>query len=536
MKKSKKFLSFAAAMVMLTAVNAPAFEGFNPFYGENAGITAEAASFMEVRFSDKYGDWVYEADYASPDSDGNYRNLNMRISKFTPKASHPRSLTISSAPGSSCKVKINNKNCYIKSGTVTGINNDVFINTDFTSVSLPASIKEIGDNAFCDCVYIENFTFGSNSNLIKIGKFAFSGCASLQSITLPGKLKYLDVGSFCSCTSLKTISIPYSVSTVDKDCFSKCGLVSINGNVEAMEDLIYTLNRNLYIKKINGKNIYSGSGINTELKDLFLTHSKYANVGDNSAFDHLMDNMISDIVVTQTRNCKNDYQKAKALHDWVRNKADYYYSDASVLVAGDPEHCDYSIFLNSYSASDGFARGYKLLLDKAGIENYFAFSENQNNPKARLGNHMWNIVTINGLNYHVDCAADDLANNDSFFLFFDSTYPNSEHQTSIYKSGRYKCAKSISQIMFRSESWSGLPIKCDLHLGDQNGDGAVDINDMTILASYVKYNNIPLQSLNSKVLDLNGDKKINSTDLSLFEEFFKYGHSYKYIEYYFLHK
>jgi hypothetical protein len=55
-----------------------------------------------------------------------------------------------------------------------------------------------------------------------IGSMAFSGCRSLETITLPENLKYISDGAFKNCTSLKSVDIPYGVTELEPNIFSGC--------------------------------------------------------------------------------------------------------------------------------------------------------------------------------------------------------------------------------------------------------------------------------------------------------------------------
>ena len=53
-----------------------------------------------------------------------------------------------------------------------------------------------------------------------IGEYAFSGCKSLTSVTIPSSVKTME-GAFTNCTALTSITIPNSVENID-GAFSKC--------------------------------------------------------------------------------------------------------------------------------------------------------------------------------------------------------------------------------------------------------------------------------------------------------------------------
>lgn len=87
---------------------------------------------------------------------------------------------------------------------------------------IPNDVVEIGENAFqsTDITSLE-----LPHNLIKIGGWAFSGCASLGgNLSLPETLEELGEYAFDGCKLLTgTLSIPSKITKIPNGCFSNCG-------------------------------------------------------------------------------------------------------------------------------------------------------------------------------------------------------------------------------------------------------------------------------------------------------------------------
>ena len=69
-------------------------------------------------------------------------------------------------------------------------------NTTLASVSIPKTVKEIGDHAFDTCVTLSSLRIASGSSLTTIGEYAFSECSSLVSLTIPDSVTNIGTGAF----------------------------------------------------------------------------------------------------------------------------------------------------------------------------------------------------------------------------------------------------------------------------------------------------------------------------------------------------
>ncbi len=111
--------------------------------------------------------------------------------------------------------------------TVTAIGKSAFQgNKTITSVTLPNTIKTIGEQAFYQCSGIK--TLDLPDNLTSCGKNAFAYCTSLTEVTIPGTLKKTGQYMFYACTKLKTVVVEEGVEWLDDRTFSDCSaLISI---------------------------------------------------------------------------------------------------------------------------------------------------------------------------------------------------------------------------------------------------------------------------------------------------------------------
>lgn len=127
---------------------------------------------------------------------------------------------------------------------VSGISNWAFENcSEITNISMPQSIKEIGESAFAGCSQLTHLSFPDSikyleicvcygceklcslhlpSGIQGIGRSAFNGCKSLEEFVVPDSVKEIDGMVFKNCSNLKKIYWGKSVKKVGSDLFTGC--------------------------------------------------------------------------------------------------------------------------------------------------------------------------------------------------------------------------------------------------------------------------------------------------------------------------
>ena len=132
---------------------------------------------------------------------------------------------------------------YFKDEPVIKISDDTFKdNKKITKVSVPATVKIIGENAFEGCTKLKTVVFGENSELQKISNNAFKGCTVLSSINLPNGLLQIGTLAFYECASISEIVVPVTVTSIGEAAFgAMLGLQKLavpfigGGNVQATD-------------------------------------------------------------------------------------------------------------------------------------------------------------------------------------------------------------------------------------------------------------------------------------------------------------
>lgn len=107
-----------------------------------------------------------------------------------------------------------------KTMSVTSIGRYAFLYTSVTSVTIPSSMKSIGEFAFMSCFDLTSITIPNS--VTSIGRGAFWGCRSLTSITIPNSVTSIEGDMFNGCSNLASVTIPNSVKTICYRAFCDC--------------------------------------------------------------------------------------------------------------------------------------------------------------------------------------------------------------------------------------------------------------------------------------------------------------------------
>lgn len=131
----------------------------------------------------------------------------------------------------------------IEGKPVTKIAESAFSGKIIDTVEIPASVTEIGANAFKGCAYLTSVTF-TGDGLVTIGDSAFALCqklascnipatvttigasafvgAAITTVTIPSGVTELNTGVFASCRGIKEITIPATVAKINNGVFGSC--------------------------------------------------------------------------------------------------------------------------------------------------------------------------------------------------------------------------------------------------------------------------------------------------------------------------
>lgn len=130
------------------------------------------------------------------------------------------------------------------------------------------------------------------------------------------------------------------------------------------------------------------------------TESKTISNQLESKIDHIID--IADDYAT-------DFEKELFVHDYICENTIYDDTiDGNTI---------YDVLINGKAVCEGYAKTVQILLDKFDIDNYLIVGDSE--FEGELGPHMWNVVTIDNHNYHLDATwnDNDKENEINYFYF-----------------------------------------------------------------------------------------------------------------------
>ena len=105
---------------------------------------------------------------------------------------------------------------------LTSIGTSAFFKTALTRVTIPESVRTLGDTVYGNCYSLVTATLPEG--LISAGNSIFSGCSALDTVNLPASLQTIGTGMFANCSALKHINFAAGaqLSTIPSDTFSGC--------------------------------------------------------------------------------------------------------------------------------------------------------------------------------------------------------------------------------------------------------------------------------------------------------------------------
>lgn len=113
------------------------------------------------------------------------------------------------------------------------------------------------------------------------------------------------------------------------------------------------------------------------------------------------DQVLEEIINSELDASMTDYEKIKALHDYIIVHTEYDKVNLDNNTIPDIDYTAKGVFTNGIAVCRGYAEAFQLLMQKIGIESKILTGW------AKDTSHAWNVVKLNGKWYHVDTTFDD---------------------------------------------------------------------------------------------------------------------------------
>lgn len=103
---------------------------------------------------------------------------------------------------------------------VTEIKTSAFRDCGIKTITIPNSVKTVGDSVFAGCKQLISAKL--SNQITSIGEYMFWYCENLMSIEIPDSVTHIGSWAFYGCEKLTTISIPNSLLSIGPNSLNSC--------------------------------------------------------------------------------------------------------------------------------------------------------------------------------------------------------------------------------------------------------------------------------------------------------------------------
>jgi len=368
--------------------------------------------------------------------------------------------------------------------SVTTIGDYAFAGTGLTNVTLPATVTTMGKGVFARCTSLTSAVIAAAG----VGDFAFLGDTLLTTVQLGTAVPSIGIGAFNGCKALTapTIGIGSQVTSIGDEAFIASGLTSISLSALTLTGGI----GDWAFAQTPITSIALPAGMNKMGEGVF-------------AHDYQLQNVSFPVAgVINKRPGATDNLGPRRLKDWDASDRNTTVDGSTKVKLATPLSV-----VNAYTfASDTMLTLYELLPYGVATIGDFAF---YNNSQATDTMTLPSTVTYLGeramagmtgmKTLRTDNASVPEVGNEVWAGVNQSIVPlitPDKESTALYKV---------------ADQWMYFFYENDILLGDVNGDGVVDLTDVSLLIDYMLGGDVTIIKDNAD-MDQNGE--IDLTDLS----------------------
>ena len=444
-------------------------------------------------------------------------------------------------------------------------------NPKLTGITIPASVKEIGISSFFQCPNLKSITIKGGNTVVADGAFkgceqvtslslpvglktvghsAFFDLVSLKTLTLPEGMESTGIMAFGSCEALTTINFPSTLKTISERSFMACNLLTQINLPESLDTIAYSAFYGDDLRALNLKNVkwvggqafsnnYNLSSINFGEQLDFLGNAAFygcrsitgvtlpASLREMEGTTFYLCSGLNDLTIpsgveiigpgiTVGTTSLNEIKIDPANTNFAVRDGWLYTSDFKQLVAI-PGAVD-----GTLTIPDGVtvvrqqaARRLAIteLVTPQGLKKleFASFMQCAQLAKITLS------ATVDTIEENAFATCSAITEVTSLNrvppvggVFVDEVYTNA----TLYVPRGYKEAYQADENWGKFTTIEEIDVETpDLTRGDLNGDGMVDVSDVSLLIDVVLGKTVELAD--GAVCDLNGDGNTDVTDVSL---------------------
>ena len=382
-----------------------------------------------------------------------------------------------------------------------------------SDIHYPESVKTIGEGAFGNCTSLTSYTIPSH--VTTVGLYAFRNCTRLAYVVIKPSVTSIGTGAFNGCTSMTGVTIEESEETLS--------------SVFIGRPLSYsTSNYDGYSPFANNKTLvkaHFGNPVKFYPSYLFYGCTSLATMVYNSQFKptYVGSNTFS--------GCTSLTWNALNLPQTVTDISSYAFVGCTKFTNVVIKPSVTSIGTGAFNGCTSMTGvtieeseetlsfiGRPLSYSTSNYDGYSPFANNKTIVKARLGKKLSSIPNYlfygcSYLNEVMSCAATPPSANANCFANYDATLYVPKGSVSAYKNATVW--KDFYSII-------GIDIVDDVIPGDVNGDGKVNITDVTDLIDYLLSGDA--SAINLAGADCNQDGSVNISDVTALIDYLLSGH------------